>query len=370
MPARKSLRAIIAGLLGVGVLSSAPSKGTAEAPRHLPLSAVVRVTRGRTNEPTELPDDPELPALGVIRERGLAGSIPSLGLGGAHVKLRLCGYTPGARATFGARASRRRFAVKVYAKDPEPEAKLYEALAAAGLASDSGARVPRLLAWERDLRVLVIGWLDGTPANLLVKQGRGARAGELAAIWLRHALSLPVISGPPVGAADVLRRVPQWVGRIGKSDRALGAAAAAVAERLAQTLPREGASGLVHGSLYARHVLELGDGPGVIDWQRFGRGPIELDAGVFLATIWRIGLEHGRAAGEAARAEETFLAETTGILDGRALAWHRAAALLRVAEKRLRRDDNRLSPGRALVCEAARLAESSGDHRAKFPSSR
>ena len=58
------------------------------------------------------------------------------------------------------------------------------------------------------------------------------------------------------------------------------------------------------------------------------------------------------------------------MLDGRALAWHRAAALLRVAEKRLRRDDNRLSPGRALVCEAARLAESSGDHRAKFPSSR
>ena len=95
------MRAIIAGLLGVGVLSSAPSKGTAEAPRHLPLSAVVRVTRGRTNEPTELPDDPELPALGVIRERGLAGSIPSLGLGGAHVKLRLCGYTPGARATPG-----------------------------------------------------------------------------------------------------------------------------------------------------------------------------------------------------------------------------------------------------------------------------
>src|SRR5207248_6109763 len=67
---------------------------------------------------------------------------------------------------------------------------------------------------------------------------------------------------------------------------------------------------LVHGSLYAHHVLDLGDGPGLIDWQKSGQGPAELDAGVFLATLWRLGMLQERLAGEVARAEEVFLAET------------------------------------------------------------
>src|SRR5437762_11116394 len=102
------------------------------------------------NPTATLPDDPRLPGLMAIRDRGLARAIPALGLeqGGEGLELELCGYHRGARATLEARVGRRRFAVKAFADDPAPEAALYQALGAAGLAGDSGARVPPLLRSE------------------------------------------------------------------------------------------------------------------------------------------------------------------------------------------------------------------------------
>jgi len=110
-------------------------------------------------------------------------------------------------------------------------------------------------------------------------------------------------------------------------------------------------------------VLELGDGPGVIDWQRYGQGPSELDAGMFLATIWRLGLDHPALVAEAARVEQAFLAGTEGLLDERAVAWHRAAALLRLASKVHvveRRKPHWLTRAQALLGEALQLAERAG----------
>ena len=63
------------------------------------------------------------------------------------------------------------------------------------------------------------------------------------------------------------------------------------------------------------------------------QGPLELDAGMFLATISRLGMVYESLAGEAARAEKSFLSGIAGLLDEHALTWHRAAALLRVTEK-------------------------------------
>src|SRR2546430_15888813 len=155
---------------------------------------------------TALPDDPRLPGLMAIRDSGLARAIPALGLerGGGGLELELCAYPRGARATLEARAGRRRFAVKAFADDPAPEAALYQTLGAAGLAGDSGARVPPLLAWDHDLRVLVIGWLEGPTTHQLVKQGQGRRAGELAAQWVQRTASLPGKLGLPFGAAGMM----------------------------------------------------------------------------------------------------------------------------------------------------------------------
>lgn len=311
---------------------------------------------------TNIPNDRALPAIVATLAAGLASAIPALALEDRNADLLLRGYTPGKRATFELRAGHHRFAVKAYAEDPALEAALYEALAAEGLAGNSGVRVPPLLARDSALRVLVIGWLEGPTAKELVEAGQGKHAGELAARWLRRAASLPVKFGPPIGAARILDKARHWVAALVAVDPALGTAATAVAGILARTQPRESTPHLVHGSLYARHILDLGDDPGVIDWERFGQGPLEFDAGVFLATTWRIGLSDEILAGQAAQAEEALLAGTVGLLDGRTLAWHRAAMLLRLANKMNRRlnNDDWQSKARALLREAGRLAEAAG----------
>src|SRR6266545_3135976 len=127
---------------------------------------------------TDIPNDRALPALVTILAAGLAGTIPSLDFEDRRVEVLLRGYTPGSRATLEVRAGHRHFAVKAYAEDPAPEATLYEALAEAGFAGDSGVRSPRLLTWERHLRMLVISWLEGPTARELVEGGHGKRAGE------------------------------------------------------------------------------------------------------------------------------------------------------------------------------------------------
>jgi len=309
---------------------------------------------------TELPDDPALPALAAIRALGLAAAIPALGLDDRPVELTLRGYTPGSRATLEVRAGDRHFALKLYAEDPAPEAELYEALAAVGLVGAGPVRVPPLLARDRTLQVLAIGWLEGPTAQELLKGRRGERAGELAACWLRCAAALPVKVGLPLGAAHMVYDAGKEVVQLDAADRGLGSAARRLARILTQTLPKNGSRRLVHGTFYARHLLDQGDGVGVIDWERFGRGPLELDAGMFLATTWRYGLDHAPLAAEAARAEEALLAGTPGLLDERVLAWHRAAALLRLAGKVYvveRRKENWLDRAHALLTEATRLAE-------------
>ena len=116
----------------------------------------------------------------------------------------------------------------------------------------------------------------------------------------------------------------------------------------------------MHGTLYARHIIDLGDGPGIIDWQQFGQGPVEFDAGTFLGTTWRIGQKDPQLAPEARRTEEAFLAGTAGLLNASAVAWYRAAMLLRLADKYGRRGGAQLVDAHALLREAVRQTEAAG----------
>jgi aminoglycoside phosphotransferase (APT) family kinase protein len=318
----------------------------------------------------ELPDDPALPGLRTIREMGLASALPDLALDGHPAQLLLCGYSPGVHATLEVRTDDHHVAVKAYAEDQDParEAALYSALADVGLAGDSGPRVPRLLASDRDLRLLVLSWLEGPTVHQLVKDGQGERAGELVARWLRCVASLSMTLGSPRGAAWRMEQAGRWLAALSAADPDLRAASVALAGRLAQTQPEEGAPHLVHGSLYDRHVLDVGDGPGVIDWGAFGQGPLELDAGIFLATISRIAIRYEALARDAERAKEAFMAGTLGLLDERALAWHEAMTLLRLAsnvvtpagKERLRakgKHDQAVARAHTLLREAERRVE-------------
>jgi len=310
----------------------------------------------------DLPHDEALPGLAAIRAHGLARTVPALGLRG-HVDLLLRGYVKGKRAILEARCGDRRVAIKLCAGDAAPEARLYQELCARGLAPApdsecvSAARVPPLLAWDRRLQLLALGWLEGPTLNELIKEGQGERAGELASRWFRRAASLAVILGPTYGPASVLDRAPTWVGNLAEADAVLGAEAASLLRELARTLPPPGSPGLVHGTLYARHIIDTGSGPGLIDWDGFGHGPLEFDAGVFLATVWRIRLTAPGIECAVRHAEQAFLAGTAERLDPRALAWYRAGALLNVARRlETRAKRNWKARALALLLEAGRSA--------------
>ena len=311
----------------------------------------------------EIPHDPALPGLEAIRAHGLEAVLPGLGLSGP-VDLLLRGYTPGKRATLEARSGSRHVAVKCCAGSGAagPEVRLYEELAARGLAAPVGAsagqavRVPALLAWNDSLSVMATGWLDGPSLNELVKAGRGQRAGELAACWFRRVASLSWTDGESYGPEHLLRKAPGWAATLAARDAVLGSQACDVARALGGTAPPAVIPHLVHGTLYARHIVDLGDGPGLIDWDAFGHGPLEFDAGTWLATVYRIQLSNPGTSGSVARAERAFRAGTIGVLDGCALSWYRAAALLTVAHRlEIRAKGNWKARALALLTEAARL---------------
>src|ERR1043166_8135990 len=320
----------------------------------------------------EIPCDPALPGLTRIRTAGLAAAIPALALAGAPRSAALCGYTPGCRATLEVWAGRRHFAVKSYAADPAAEAGLYRAFAEARRTRDTKVRTPALLAWNRALRVLAIEWLPGPTADARVKQGPGGRVGQLAAHWIRCSATLPLKPGRALLAGAELERMRSWIETLEAADPTLGATAAVLVRTLDRSQPRPGACQLVPGSLYARHLLDCGEGPGLIDWDRFGLGPPELDAGVLLATVDRLCLRHPEARESVAMAEEALLSGTEGLLDRRALAWDRASTLLRLAQKpgtvlgaerlaaRGKCEIHALERARALLALAVRIAEAAG----------
>src|SRR3989454_10191011 len=90
-----------------------------------------------------------------------------------------------------------------------------------------------------------------------------SRAGELAACWLRCAAALPVKVGLPLGAAHMVYNAGKEVVLLDAADRGLGSAARRLARILTQTLPKNGLRRLVHGTFYARHVLDQGGRVGV-----------------------------------------------------------------------------------------------------------
>jgi len=301
-----------------------------------------------------LPDDAGLDGLRAIREQGLARAVPELHLADETAQVQLVGYSRGLRATLEVRAGDRHFTVKCFARDPSAEADLYATLAKAGLASeDSGIRVPRLLAFERRLKMVAISWLEGSSGSDLIVGGDGARAGDLAARWIERSATLEANVRRAAGSGEVLSRAGHWNSALAAADASLGVLAEALTRRLAATLQVEPSVRLVNGRFYLRHVLDLGDAAGVIDWSDFGCGCLEIDAGMFLASLWRT-RRHKSRAREAARAEDVFLGRTASLLDERRLAWYRSGALMSLAYHCLaRRRDDWLDRAGDFLTEAA-----------------
>jgi aminoglycoside phosphotransferase (APT) family kinase protein len=279
--------------------------------------------------PAGLPEDAALRALRAAAEHGLDATLRRAGLVPPFEEVTVLRYHAGRRCTFAVRAGGRHLIAKAYRHDPAPVARVLSVLEHHALAGRPPPSAPRLVAYEPELRLLVTERLEGVIGRDLL--ARGPRAGELAAQWLHRQSALPFPEGRPYGPGELLRRFRAAAGEIHAAAPDLGASAAALIGELEKRLPAERAFVLSHGSFSINHIADLGEGPGVIDWDAVGQGPFEFDAANFLSTLARAGTAGPAVARRAAEAEQAFRDRIAGVVDPSALAWHEAATLVRSA---------------------------------------
>jgi hypothetical protein len=306
----------------------------------------------------ELPHDPRIPVLDAIQARGIRAVLGHAGVSASVNAVILLKHHPDrARCTLLVEGSRGRLVLKAWPDNPASLVELLQALEADGLASGSAPTVPPLRGYHSALAFVVQAWLEGPSAHELLAGGSGARAGELGAAWLRAAWASSVVAGPSRRVRDVLDDARSRAASLSEIDVELGPPATAVVELLERREPRSPTRVVLqHGTFRADQVIDLGDGPGVLDWDSFARGAAEHDAATFLAwfSYTRTGRVDSRTALEAERA---FLDGLDG-LDGDALAWYRAAALLKFARHAARRrKPRRLTRADELLREARALLE-------------
>jgi hypothetical protein len=322
-----------------------------------------RGTEAGTRAPA-LPRDPDIPALEEIRRRGIEEVFAEAGLSQATA-VRVARHHPGLRCTLVARVrgrsesgsgAARAAVVKAYAykEDPWPLVDLLERWADGGPAGGSVPTVPPLLAFDSRLALVATGWLDGPSAEELIASGKGERAGALAAEWLRAAPSIAIDVGPLFGPRSALKDAAKSARSVEEESPSLGRGLWRLVRELASEPPAQRRPIVGNGSFRPEHVLDLGDRPGVIDWDGFRRGAIELEGGMFLAGLSLLSADRGALAAEAAAARESFRSGLADAADERALSWYQACALARLAKFR-RKEAGWPERGSALVEEARAL---------------
>jgi ATP-binding cassette, subfamily B, bacterial len=290
---------------------------------------------GSNGNGDRLPRDERIPGLVAIAEEGIEAVLARGFLTEPVSDVRLLKCHTGSRCTFAATVGGRRVVVKAYRDDRSADIELLRRLERAGLASGRAPTVAPYVTHVPELNLVVTGWLTGPRASDLVRTGRGELAGERGAEWLHMIAKAGIDYGERYGAAHALHEAARYGRDIAAADAELGWRALACADALAIRAPDASRIGLVHGSFSISHVIDMGDGPGVIDWDGFAQGPLELDAGRFLA---RLAEYAGRSAGgSAVVAAETFRRETGDLLSEDALAWYTALALLKLAKYRARK---------------------------------
>jgi hypothetical protein len=310
-----------------------------------------RATEVADGDAPALPHDPDIPALEEIRRRGIDDVFAEAGLGPATA-VEVARHHRGFRCTLiargagvGAPASGGRLPadgragaaiIKAYAykEDPWPLVDLLERWADGGPAAGSAPSVPPLLAFHSGLALVATGWLDGPSAEELIATGRGERAGALAAQWLRAAPSIAIDVGPLFGPRAALKDAAKSARSVEQESASLGRELWRLVRALASEPPPEKRPILGNGSFRAEHVFDLGDRPGVIDWDGFRRGAVELEGGMFLAGLSYLSATESALETEAVAAGEAFRSGLVDAVDERALSWYRAGALGRLAKFR------------------------------------
>ncbi len=310
-----------------------------------------------TDEGTGPLQDPALPALASGRHSALADALARAGLRGA-CSVALLKHHPGSRCTLAIAAGADRYVVKMFADAAKVLAlsAVHQVLTSVGLASGRAPTVPRLMGVDLEAALLVTEMYAAAPTTELIERGEPDRAGRLAAQWLRAAAKPGVTVGDPYDPPHALEDVHRYVCTIASAAGELGERAGTLRERLAANIPPPGYCDLRHGEFHLSHVFDLGDGPGVIDWDTFRQGPVEIDAGMLCALAARWAVQRPDHAEAAQRAVAVFLDEVDDLVDSGRLRWYRAAALLKSAAYLARHQPNRWALSAAsLIREAEKV---------------
>ena len=276
-----------------------------------------------------LPADPAVPALHAIAQHGLDATLRRLGLEPPFDEVSLLKHHVARRCTFAFRAAGRPLVAKAHCVDVSGQAELLTALERHGLAGGRPPTAPRLVACDAGLRLIVTERLDGERGTGLIR--RGARVGELAAGWLARQWNAPIDIGPLYDSSAYLERLERNGAVVSEAAPELARAVGAVLEALARCPPAMRDPVLSHGSFGVGHIVDMGAGAGVVDWDGFAQSRPELDVATFLATLAREAGGNPDLELPAARAAGAFRAAVAPVVDHTALAWYEAGARLRNA---------------------------------------
>jgi len=140
-------------------------------------------------------------------------------------------------------------------------------------------------------------------------------SGDLAGQWLDAAASVGTDGLERYGPQQMLPDLANWCAVISAADPALGAHAAELVRGLRDDPPSGRTQGLLQLSFSVNHLVDLGDGPGVLDWDGPRHGPLELGAGAFLATLVRLASQHPELSSDTAAAAAAPLAAADDLLE-------------------------------------------------------
>jgi aminoglycoside phosphotransferase (APT) family kinase protein len=211
--------------------------------------------------------------------------------------------------------------------------------------------VPAVLAVCRDEEVVgapfvVMGWVDGVVLRGAAAADRSPHVDDLVVATL---LAVHRVDPAAVGLGDygrpdgfLARQVRRWSAQWAASDPRDVPAVAAVAERLAASVPPAQAVGLVHGDYRLDNLLwtpDLSAVAAVVDWELSTLGDPLADVGLLLtyAEVERSVLARGTQAGAGPIADtaagEALLARYAAgtALDLSAIGWYRAFGYFKLA---------------------------------------
>jgi aminoglycoside phosphotransferase (APT) family kinase protein len=220
--------------------------------------------------------------------------------------------------------------VKAYAADPSNIAEVYRFLHKRGLGTGMPPTASPFKDYEPSLFVIALEWLEGIGGKTLLEHSGGHLAGKLAAQWLLASRDLDFVGAPDFGPTTILSWGRKWAGLLGSQQSEIARRMRGICDQLEARPPHPEPESLRHGSYSVSHVLDLGGGPGVVDWDSFRKGRLELDAGHYLAYLSRFASGRTRLANVCRGTAASFKSSLEGAVDESDLAWFKAAALIRL----------------------------------------